>query len=164
MDYTIGVLTISDRSFKGLRSDSSGPKIIEFLKNNDLNVKLYEIVPDEQIVISEKLKSWVDELKISLIFTTGGTGFSPRDVTPEATKSVLDKDAPGIAEYIRQRSVAITTHAILSRGISGIRKSSLIINLPGNPKAACESIEFIMGALPHAIELLSNDPDAEKNH
>lgn len=164
MDYTIGVLTISDRSFKGLRSDSSGPKIIEFLQNNDLEIKIYEIVPDEQILISEKLKSWVDELEISLIFTTGGTGFSPRDVTPEATKSVLEKDAPGISEYIRQRSMAITPHAILSRGISGIRKSSLIINLPGNPKAACESIEFIMDALPHAIELISNDPDAEKNH
>ena len=164
MDYTIGVLTISDRSFKGLRSDLSGPKIIELLKNNDLTVKIYEIVPDEQILISEKLKSWVDELKLSIIFTTGGTGFSPRDVTPEATKSILDKDAPGIAEYIRQRSTAITPHAILSRGISGIRKSSLIINLPGNPKAACESIEFILGVLPHAIELISNDPDAEKNH
>ena len=114
--------------------------------------------------ISEKLKTWADELKLSIIFTTGGTGFAPRDVTPEATKSILEKDAPGIAEYIRQRSTAITPHAILSRGMSGIRKSSLIINLPGNPKAACESIEFILDVLPHAIELISNDPDAEKNH
>lgn len=164
MNFTTGVLTISDRSFRGQRIDLSGPKIIELLQKHEFEVTKYEIVPDEQLKISEKLLFWVDELAISLIFTTGGTGFSPRDVTPEATNLILEKDAPGISEYIRQKSMLKTSHAMLSRGISGIRKSSLIINLPGNPKAACESIEFILEALPHAIELLSNDPDAEKNH
>jgi molybdenum cofactor synthesis domain-containing protein len=163
-DFKIAVLTISDRSSAGIRSDLSGPKIIEFLQKNNYEVTFYDIVPDEISRIKEKLIYISDELNIPLIFTTGGTGFTPRDVTPEATKLVIDKEAPGISDYIRQKSIAITPHAMLSRGISGIRKTSLIINLPGSPKAAVESIDFILETIPHAIELIQNNPDSEKNH
>ena len=163
-DIKVGVLTISDRSSAGIRSDRSGPKIIEFLQKNNYQVTFYEIVPDEVNLICEKLLFLSDELSIPLVFTTGGTGFTPRDNTPEATKLIINKEAPGIAEFIRQKSMEITKHAMLSRGIAGIRKSTLIINLPGSPKAATESIEFILDTIPHAIELIQNDPDSEKNH
>lgn len=163
-EFKIGVLTISDRSSAGTRSDASGPKIIEFLKNHNYHVTFYEIVPDEINLISEKLIFLSDELNIPLVFTTGGTGFTPRDVTPEATKLIIQKEAPGIANFIRQKSIAITPHAMLSRGIAGIRNTTLIINLPGSPKAAIESIEFILDTIPHAIELILNDPESEKNH
>lgn len=161
---TASILTISDRSYAGIRQDISGPKIIELLLKHEFSIMNYEIVPDETKEISNILMQWVNEGKSKLIFTTGGTGFAPRDVTPEATKMVIEKESPGISEYIRRKSIEKTPHAILSRGISGISKNTLIINLPGNPNAACESIEFILEVIPHAIELLNEDPDAEKNH
>lgn len=164
MKITASVLTISDRSSKGIRQDESGPKIIELLTKNDFEIVNYEIVPDEISVISKKLTEWIDQEKSMLVFTTGGTGFAPRDNTPEATRKILEKETPGISEYIRNKSIEKTPHAILSRGVSGISKKTLIINLPGSPKAACESIEFILTIIPHAIALINEDPNSEKNH
>lgn len=164
MKFTASVLTISDRSSQGIRQDISGPKIIELLIKNDFEIINYEVVPDDITMIANKLSDWIDQGKPMLIFTTGGTGFAPRDNTPEATRKVIEKETPGISEYIRSKSVEITPHAILSRGISGISKKTLIINLPGSPKAACESIEFILKIIPHAIALINDDPNSEQNH
>lgn len=158
------VLTVSDRSFNGTRDDLSGPAILEKIQSLGWFSAGYKIVPDEINLIREQLIRWSDEICPDLIFTTGGTGFAPRDITPEATKEVIEKIAPGIAEYIRLKSMQITAHAMLSRGIAGIRKNTLIINLPGSPKAALESIEFILPALPHAVELIHNDSASESNH
>ena len=164
MKLTASVLTISDRSYKGIRQDESGPKIIELLTRNDFEIVNYEIVPDEISMITKKLSEWIDQGKSRLVFTSGGTGFAPRDNTPEATKKIIEKETPGISEYIRNRSIEKTPHAILSRGVSGISKKTLIINLPGSPKAACESIEFILNIIPHAIALIIDDPNSENNH
>lgn len=159
----MNILTVSDRSFRGERADKSGPAIIDFLKENDFLIHDYQIVPDEMENIKNALSKWVEE-KIPLIFTTGGTGFAPRDITPEATLAIIEKETPGISEYLRYKSFQITPHATLSRAVSGIKNHSLIINLPGNPKAARECLEFLLPILPHAIELLLDDPGSEKNH
>ncbi|PKN85112.1 MAG: molybdenum cofactor biosynthesis protein [Chloroflexi bacterium HGW-Chloroflexi-8] len=164
INLTASILTISDRSYAGTRPDSAGPKIIELLKTKNIAIINYAIVPDEIDLITKKLSEWINEGSSRIIFTTGGTGFAPRDNTPEATKLVIEKETPGISEYIRKKSAEITPHAILSRGISGISKTTLIINLPGSPKAACESIEFIINVLPHAVELIMEDSNSEKNH
>lgn len=158
------VLTISDRSSKGIRDDLSGPAILKKIESLGWNSIGYEIIPDEINLIRDQLIQWCDENSPDIIFTTGGTGFTPRDITPEATEKVIEKKTPGISEYIRLQSMKITPHAMLSRGIAGIRKKSLIINLPGSPKAALESIDFILPALPHAVELIHNDPKSEANH
>lgn len=164
MILTASVLTISDRSYKGIRQDESGPKIIELLTRNAIEIVNYEIVPDEISMITKKLSEWIDQGTSRLVFTSGGTGFAPRDNTPEATRKIIEKETPGISEYIRNRSIEKTPHAILSRGVSGISKKTLIINLPGSPKAACESIEFILNIIPHAIALINDDPNSEYNH
>lgn len=164
MKISASVLTISDRSYNGIRQDLSGPKIIELLTRNNFEIVNYGIVPDEISMIANKLTEWIDQEKSMLIFTTGGTGFAPRDNTPEATKKIIEKETPGISEFIRNKSIEKTPHAILSRGVSGISKKTLIINLPGSPKAACESIEFILNIIPHAIALINDDPNSEKNH
>ncbi len=158
------ILTVSDRSFSGVRADISGSAIVELLKTEGFLLSNTAIVPDEKGEIVRQLLQWVDENQTDLIFTTGGTGFAPRDVTPEATKSIVERETPGISEYIRLKSTEITPHASLSRAISGICRNCLIINLPGSPKAACESIKFILPVLPHAIELLNDDPGSERNH
>ncbi len=158
------ILTISDRSYQGSRKDLSGPAIAEKLKSLGWTISTVEIVPDEVDLIRNTLITWCDQLSPDLIFTSGGTGFSPRDHTPEATQSVIEKNAPGIAEFIRMKSMQITPHAMLSRGVAGIRKATLIINLPGSPKAALEGIDFILPALPHAVALIHNDPSSEANH
>ena len=157
------VLTISDRSFKGEREDKSGPTIIGFLKENQYDVHDYKIVPDDKILIVNTIKIWINQ-EITLIFTTGGTGFAPRDITPEATLEIIDKETPGISEFLRYKSFQITPHAVLSRGVSGIKDKSIIINLPGSPKAAKECVQFLLPVLPHAVELLLENPDSEKNH
>jgi molybdenum cofactor synthesis domain-containing protein len=162
-NLSVNVLTVSDRSFQGIREDKSGPTIIDFLKENDYLIHDYQIVPDEMDHIVNILLKWVDA-KIPLIFTTGGTGFAPRDITPEATLAIIDKETPGISEYMRYKSFQITPHATLSRAVSGIKNQSLIINLPGSPKAARECLEFLIPVLPHAIELLLENPGSEKNH
>ncbi len=159
----ICILTVSDRSFNGARNDLSGPAIINKIESLGWNPVDYKIVPDEIKLIQDQLIQWCDEVSPDLVFTTGGTGFAPRDITPEATKEIIEKFTPGISEYIRLRSMQITPHAMLSRGIAGIRKRTLVINLPGSPKAALESIDFILPALPHAVELIQNAPDSELN-
>ncbi len=159
----VAVLTISDRSFKGEREDKSGPTIIGFLKENQYDVHDYKIVPDDKILIVNTIKIWINQ-EITLIFTTGGTGFAPRDITPEATLEIIDKETPGISEFLRYKSFHITPHAVLSRGVSGIKDKSIIINLPGSPKAAKECVQFLLPVLPHAVELLLENPDSEKNH
>lgn len=161
----VGILTVSDRSAKGERADTSGVAIGEVLRAQfDWDMSLTGIVPDEQDQIRDTLIEWVDVKKVGLILTTGGTGFAPRDVTPEATKAVLDREAPGIPEALRAASLAITKHAMLTRQVAGIRKQTLIINLPGNPKAVRENLEVLIPVLPHALEILNNDPDAQAGH
>jgi len=150
----VGILTISDKGSQGERKDLSGKVIEEVVKKINGEVKYYKIIPDEKDIIQEELIKTVDELHLDLILTTGGTGLAKRDVTPDATLEVIEKEVPGISEIIRSESFKKTDRAILSRGVAGIRKESLIINLPGSPKGVRESLETILEALPHGIEIL----------
>ena len=150
----VGILTISDKGSRGEREDLSGKVIEEVVKKINGEVKYYQIIPDEKDIIQEELIKAVDKLHLDLILTTGGTGLAKRDVTPDATLEVIEKEVPGISEIIRSESFKKTNRAILSRGMAGIRKESLIINLPGSPKGVKESLEIILKALPHGIEIL----------
>jgi len=150
----VGILTISDKGSKGEREDLSGKVIEEVVKKINGEVKYYQIIPDEKNIIQEELIKAVDKLHLDLILTTGGTGLAKRDVTPGATLEVIEKEVPGISEIIRSESFKKTDRAILSRGVAGIRKESLIINLPGSPKGVRESLKIILDALPHGIEIL----------
>ena len=150
-----GILTISDKGSRGEREDGTGPAIKKALNEKEYVVEYYKIIPDEIEIIAKELIYMCDELKLELVLTNGGTGFSQRDVTPEATLKVIKKQAPGICEAMRQKSLAITPKAMLSRAIAGIRDGSLIINLPGSPKGAVENLEFVLPALPHGIEILN---------
>jgi len=150
----VGILTISDKGSQGEREDLSGKVIGEVVKEINGEVKYYQIIPDEKNIIQEELIKTVDKLHLDLILTTGGTGLAKRDVTPDATLEVIEKEVPGISEIIRSESFKKTDRAILSRGVAGIRKESLIINLPGSPKGVRESLEIILEALPHGIEIL----------
>lgn len=150
-----GILTISDKGHRGDREDTSGPAIREFLATHGIEEVVTDIVPDESDDIKDILIKWTDLEGVSLILTTGGTGFAARDVTPEATRAAIDREAPGFCETMRAESLKITPHAMLSRAVSGIRKSTLIINLPGSRKAVLECLEIIWPAIPHALELLS---------
>jgi molybdopterin adenylyltransferase len=159
MDITTGVLTISDGAAHGQREDLSGARIRELLQGlTGAKITMQAVVPDEQEQIRETLRVWSDEQKLNLILTTGGTGLAPRDVTPEATKAVIERDAPGIAEAMRAISLKYTSTAMLSRGVAGVRGHTLIINLPGSPKAVQECLEYILPVLPHAINLLTEGP------
>ncbi|MHB8223080.1 MAG: MogA/MoaB family molybdenum cofactor biosynthesis protein [Desulfurivibrionaceae bacterium] len=149
--YTGGILTISDKGSRGEREDTSGPQLRKMLDEQGYSVVAYAVVPDEVAIIEETLRAWADEKKIDLILSTGGTGVSPSDLTPEATRAVLDREIPGIGEAMRLASLQKTPNAILSRGIAGIRKQSLIINLPGSKKAARENLEAVLPALQHGI-------------
>ncbi len=149
--YTGGILTISDKGSRGEREDTSGPQLREMLTEQGYSVVAYAVVPDDVASIKETLLAWADEKKIDLILSTGGTGVSPSDLTPEATRTILDREIPGIGEAMRLASLQKTPNAILSRGIAGIRKQSLIINLPGSKKAAKENLEAVLPALQHAI-------------
>lgn len=160
----IGILTISDRSSSGQRTDSSGPALSQRISQLEWEVSISDIVPDDINRIAEMLSQWSDQEKADVILTTGGTGFSPRDVTPEATLRVIDRNAPGLAEAMRAQSLLITPHAMLSRGVTGIRKRTLIINLPGSPKGALENLEIVIPILPHAVELIQENPDSEQGH
>lgn len=154
---TVGILTVSDRASLGTRDDLSGPAIREVLTQSlaeDVEVTRYQIVPDERVIIEATLREWVDEMDMDLILTTGGTGLSPRDVTPEATRAVLQREVPGLVEAIRAASLVKTPHAMLSRAVAGVRRQSLIVNLPGSPRAVREALEVILPAVPHAVDLI----------
>ena len=150
------VLCVSDRCSRGICEDKSGPLIKELVAPLGETGE-YLIVPDEKEEIEKAIIYLCDEVKADVVLTTGGTGFAPRDITPEATRAVIEREAPGIAEAIRQKSLEITPKAMLSRAVSGIRGKSLIINLPGSPKAVRESLEFVLPVLPHAVEVLSGN-------
>lgn len=153
------VLTISDKGFKKERKDLSGPLVCDILKGIDAVVERYEIVPDEQDAIAARLQQYADELALDLVVTTGGTGVSPRDVTPDATRAVIERQVPGMAEAMRFASFKVTPHAVISRAIAGIRGKTLIINLPGSPKAASENLKTILSAIPHAVSKIKGDPE-----
>ena len=156
--YQAAVLTVSDRSFRGERPDAGGPLVAEMLKSAGYEVVTTAIVPDEQPEIEAKLRQIADSGTVQLLVTTGGTGFAPRDVTPEATLAVCDRLTPGIPEAMRYTSMQVTNRAMLSRAQAGIRKGTLIINLPGSPKAARENLEAVLPALSHGLEMLSGRP------
>lgn len=153
--FNVGIITVSDKGSIGERQDVSGEVIREIVEANGYSVKLKEIIPDEEDYIYDRLVYMSDDLKLDLILTTGGTGFSKRDVTPEATIRACAKMANGISEAIRQYSLQITKRAMLSRAVSGIREDTLIINLPGSPKAVRESLEYIIDELDHGLEILT---------
>lgn len=153
-----GVLTISDRSSQGLREDKSGPELANMLQRHGIEVVWTEVVPDEQSDIRRVLIRWADEQAADLILTSGGTGLSPRDVTPEATMSVVDRHVPGMAEAMRAASMAKTPHAMISRALVGVRGKTLIINLPGSPRGTMENLEVVLPALRHAIDKIQGDP------
>ena len=164
MVIRFGVLTVSDRSSRGERPDASGPVLEELVKSQGWEVVKKGIVPDDMDILRKKMISWVDCGELDVILTTGGTGFSPRDVTPEATWAVIEREAPGLAEAMRAASLQVTPHAMLSRAAAGIRAGTLIINLPGSPKAAKENFQAIQVVLEHAVQLLHEDPGAEAGH
>ena len=160
-----GILTISDRSYSGEYEDRSGPVIRDLVTQRlDAVVELEAIVPDERPIIVSTLLAWADQAGLDLVFTTGGTGFAPRDVTPEATRDVIERETPGLAEAMRAASLQVTPHAMLSRAVAGIRGHTLIINLPGSPKAVCENLKTILPALPHAVELLQGQKGSDQHH
>ena len=156
--FKAAVLTVSDRSFRGERPDAGGPLVVEILKNAGYAVTETAIVTDEKGRIEAALRQWCDREPVDLIVTTGGTGFAPRDVTPEATLDVCDRLTPVIQEAMLYDSMQVTNRAMLSRAAAGIRKGTLIVNLPGSPKAARENLEAVLPALAHGLEMLSGRP------
>jgi molybdenum cofactor synthesis domain-containing protein len=164
MNLRFGILTVSDRAASGERADLSGPLLMEAVQKQGWKVVKHAILPDDFIALRDELVTWTDMDEMDVILTSGGTGFSPRDITPEATLSVIERPAPGLAEAMRAASLKVTPHAMLSRAMAGIRGRVLIINLPGSPSAAVENFEVLQDVLPHAIQLLHQDPDAEGSH
>ena len=164
MTIRFGILTLSDRSAKGERADASGPALAELIRAQNWSVTKQAILPDDESAIRSALIEWADSGEMDIILTTGGTGFAPRDITPEATRSVIQRDAPGLAETMRADSLKKTPHAMLSRAVAGIRARALIVNLPGSPKGAVENLQTILPILPHAIQLLTDDPNSEASH
>ncbi|MCC7354749.1 MAG: molybdopterin adenylyltransferase [Anaerolineae bacterium] len=163
--FRIGILTVSDRASRGEYDDHSGPAIRQFVTGRlGGEVVQSAIVPDERERIAATLRAWCDEAGLDLILTTGGTGFAPRDMTPEATRDVIEREAPGLAEAMRAASLKVTPHAMLTRAVAGIRGRTLIINLPGSPKAVLENLETIAPALPHGLGLLRGDAGASERH
>ena len=152
--FTVAVITVSDKGSQGLRKDTSGPILSEMLKEEGYNIVHECIIPDDQNKIMDTLMELSDRMQVNLILTTGGTGFSMRDVTPEATEAVVERKAPGLAELARLESLKITPKAALSRATSGIRKKSLIVNMPGSPKAAREHLQVLMPILDHGLDIL----------
>ena len=152
--YKAGVLTISDKGSQGQRTDASGDYIVKTFRNMGMEVALYQIVADEEETISRTLATWADSSNVDLIVTTGGTGISPRDVTPEATLSIIDRQLVGIVEMMRAIGFKKTPTAVLSRAVAGTRGRCLIVNLPGNPKAVQEYLDLLLPIVPHAIETL----------
>jgi molybdopterin adenylyltransferase len=164
MQLRIAICTVSDRASRGERPDASGPALAELVTAKGWEVTRQTIVPDDREIIAATLTAWADLDDADIILTTGGTGFAPRDVTPEATLAVIEREAPGLAEAMRAASATKSRHAMLSRAIAGIRRATLIVNLPGNPNAAVENFEVIAATLEHAIQLLQDKPSAEAGH
>jgi molybdenum cofactor synthesis domain-containing protein len=164
MSLRFGILTISDRSARGEREDASGPALEAVVKTQGWSVTSRETLPDELQVIEDRLVLWADSGDIDIILTTGGTGFSQRDVTPEATQAVVERPAPGLTEAMRMASLQVTSHAMLSRAFAGIRGRTLIVNLPGSPKGAIENFRVILPVMQHAVDLLSENPASEVGH
>jgi len=164
MTIRIGILTLSDRSARGERADSSGPALANLIQAEGWSVVKQALLPDEESAIREILKNWAENGEMDVILTTGGTGFSRRDVTPEATRAIIERETPGLAEAMRAASLKVTPHAMLSRIVTGIRRRVLIINLPGSPKGALENFQVIVPVLPHAVQLLQEDPASESTH
>ena len=152
--YTVGIITSSDKGYAGEREDKSGATIREIIEENGFKVVKQIILPDDKEMLANEFKYMCDELKVNLVLSTGGTGFSKRDITPEATKEVIEREAPGICEAIRMYSMQITKRAMLSRAVSGIRKDTLIVNMPGSPKACKEALDFVLDDLKHGIDIL----------
>jgi molybdopterin adenylyltransferase len=154
----VGILTVSDRGSQGLREDTSGPRIQALLPAESYQITMTAVVPDEIPAIVDQLVDWVDGKKLDLIFTTGGTGLSPRDITPEATVRVVERQIPGMAEAMRLEGLKHTPHSQLSRGIAGVRRETLIINFPGGLKAIEEMMPVVLPVIPHALEKIKGDP------
>ena len=160
----VGILTVSDRSAQGERPDASGPALAKAVIAYGWQVEWQHILPDDLKTLKKFLAQKSDDAQVDILLTTGGTGFAHRDVTPEATQAIVQRLAPGLAEAMRAESLKLTPHAMLSRGIAGIRGNTLIVNLPGSPKAATEHLAVIAPALPHAVQLLQANPQAENGH
>ncbi len=161
MSYTAAVITISDKGYAGLREDTSGPALVQMLKSAEYDVVYTSVVPDEPSDISAELISCCDEKKLDLVLTTGGTGFSPRDITPEVTKNVVERETPGIPELMRAESMKITPNGCLSRSYAGIRGKTLIINLPGSKKASTENFGAVLKPVSHGLEMLASSGSAD---
>lgn len=160
----VAIITVSDRSARGEREDLSGPALADVVRGQGWQVASLQVVADEPLQIGGLLAELADSAAADVILTTGGTGFAPRDVTPEATRQVVERLTPGLDEAMRAASLQVTKHAMLSRATSGIRKKSIIINLPGSPRGAVENLQVLLPVLPHAVELLRDDPQAEAGH
>lgn len=159
--YTAAVITISDKGFRGERVDTSGPNLVEILKDKGFDVTYTQIIPDDREMIKSELIKCADEMHIALVLTTGGTGFSPRDITPEATMEVVERPTPGIPEAMRVESMRITPKGCLSRSSAGIRGRSLIINLPGSKKASQENILAVIDPVSHGLDMLYSEGSAD---
>ena len=159
--YTAAVITISDKGYRGEREDTSGPNLVAILKDKGFNVTYTQIIPDDREMIQAELMKCADELNIALVLTTGGTGFSPRDITPEVTMEVVERPTPGIPEAMRAESMRITPKGCLSRSAAGIRKRSLIINLPGSKKASQENILAVIDPVSHGLDMLYSEGSAD---
>jgi molybdopterin adenylyltransferase len=153
-DLRFAIITVSDRSSRGERPDASGPALVDYINSKGGMIKYQSIIPDDFERIKTELTTLSDDQDVDIILTTGGTGVSPRDMTPEATLAISERTIPGINEYIRSRSIQITPHAMLSRAVAVIRKQTIIINLPGSPQGAVESLGFVQNTLPHAVAQL----------
>ena len=159
--YTAAVITISDKGYRGERVDTSGPNLVEILKDKGFDVTYTQIIPDDREMIKSELIKCADEMHIALVLTTGGTGFSPRDITPEATMEVVERPTPGIPEAMRAESMRITPKGCLSRSSAGIRGRSLIINLPGSKKASQENILAVIDPVAHGLDMLYSEGSAD---
>ncbi|MGL5329311.1 MAG: MogA/MoaB family molybdenum cofactor biosynthesis protein [Peptostreptococcaceae bacterium] len=156
--FKVAIITLSDKGYAKQREDLTGPKLKEYIETvGEYNVVDYTLIKDDKEMLQQEIIRICDNNIADLVITNGGTGFSKRDITPEATKEVLEREIPGISEYMRMKSSEITKKAILSRGVSGIRKSSIIINLPGSPKGAIENLSFVIDSLAHGIEILKGE-------
>ena len=164
MTIRFGILTLSDRSATGERADASGPALADLIRAQGWSVAKQAILPDDEPAIRATLTEWADNGTVDVILTSGGTGFAPRDITPEATRAIIEREAPGLVETMRAESLKKTPHAMLSRAVAGIRGRTLIINLPGSPKGALENLQIVLPVLSHAVQLLTGDPGSEASH